>query len=261
MPGGYLGGFIKPNPFRTMRTRLARYAANLLVVLAASLLLTACGGAMEGKSFGDIIAMITTPEGFREMIAWGGYIVLFVIVFAETGLLIGFFLPGDSLLVTAGLLASTDAFGLNIGVLNALLIPAAIIGDAVGYSIGLRSGKRLLARPDSRLFKREHLEKTQAFYDKHGGKTIVLARFVPLVRTFAPVVAGLARMPYRTFAMFNITGGVLWIASTTLLGYFLGRSIPDIEKYIHYVIGVVILLSLIPIVIEFVKHRMAKRVP
>ncbi|MBC8144959.1 MAG: VTT domain-containing protein [bacterium] len=206
-----------------------------------------------------MLKMITTPEGFRELIAWGGYVVLFAIIFAETGLLIGFFLPGDSLLVTAGLLASTDAFGLNIVTLNALLIPAAIIGDAVGYSIGLRSGKRLLNRPDSRFFKREHLEKTQAFYDKHGGKTIVLARFVPLIRTFAPVVAGIAGMRYRDFALFNIAGGVLWISSTTLLGYFLGRSIPNIEKYIHYVIGIVILLSLLPIIIEFIKHRRAKK--
>ena len=242
-----------------MPVRLARIAKNATVVLAASMLLTACGGVLEGKSLGDIVSLITTPEGFREMIAWGGYIVLFAIIFAETGLLVGFFLPGDSLLVTAGLLASTDAFGLDIVALNALLIPAAIIGDAVGYTIGYRSGKRLLARPDSRFFKREHLDKTQAFYDKHGGKTIVLARFVPLIRTFAPVVAGVARMPYRTFAVFNITGGILWIMSTTLLGYFLGRSIPNIEKYIHYVIGVVILLSIIPIIVEFVKHRMAKR--
>jgi membrane-associated protein len=161
--------------------------------------------------------------------------------------------------VTAGLLASSKGFGLNIVVLNALLIPAAIIGDAVGYSIGYRGGRRLLERPDGRFFKREHLEKTQAFYDKHGGKTIVLARFIPLIRTFAPVVAGLARMPYRTFASFNIVGGALWIASTTLLGFFLGRSIPNIEKYIHYVIAIVIFVSLVPVIVEFIRHRIAKR--
>lgn len=236
----------------------SRSAFHVVLLLVASAVLTACSGDVEVNSLGDFFALITTPEGFREMIAWGGYIVLAAIVFAETGLLVGFFLPGDSLLVTAGLLASTDAFGLNIVLLNLILIPAAIIGDAVGYSIGYRSGRRLLSRPDSRFFKREHLEKTQAFYDKHGGKTIVLARFVPLIRTFAPVVAGLARMPYRNFAVFNITGGVLWISSTTLLGFFLGRSIPNIEQYIHYVIAIVIFVSLIPIIVEFVKHRMRR---
>ena len=182
---------------------------------------------------------------------------LFIIIFSETGLLVGFFLPGDSLLVTAGLLASTGT--LNIVHLNLLLIPAAIIGDAVGYSIGYRSGSRLLNRPNSRFFKHEHLERTQAFYVKHGGKTIVIARFVPIVRTFAPVVAGLARMPYRTFATFNIAGGSAWILSTTLLGYFLGRSIPNIEKYIHYVIAAVIFLSFVPIIIEYLKSRSRKR--
>jgi membrane-associated protein len=201
--------------------------------------------------------MISSPQGFRDLIAWGGYFILFAIIFSETGLLIGFFLPGDSLLVTAGLLASAGL--LDIALLNLLLIPAAIIGDAVGYSIGYRSGSRLLNRPNSRFFKKEHIEKTQAFYAKHGGKTIVLARFVPIVRTFAPVVAGLARMPYRNFVTFNIAGGVLWIASTTLLGYFLGRAIPDIEKYVHYVIAAVIFLSIVPIIIEFIRARMRKR--
>lgn len=201
--------------------------------------------------------MITSPEGFRDLISWGGYIILVLIVFAETGLLIGFFLPGDSLLVTAGLLAATGT--LNILWLNLLLIPAAIIGDATGYSIGRRSGKRLLSRPDSRFFKKSHIEKTQEFYAKHGGKTIILARFVPVIRTFAPVVAGIAGMPYRKFAVYNITGGVLWITSTTLLGYFLGNVIPDIEKYIHYVIAAVIFLSLLPVVYEFLKARARRK--
>ena len=208
-------------------------------------------------SIQDFFTMISSPEGFRQLIAWGGYVVLFLIIFSETGLLIGFFLPGDSLLVTAGLLASAGM--LDIVWLNALLIPAAIIGDATGYTIGYRSGKRLLNRPDSRFFKRSHIDKTQEFYAKHGGKTIVLARFVPLVRTFAPVVAGIAQMPYREFALFNVCGGILWIASTTLLGYFLGNLIPDIEKYIHYVIGAVILVSLLPVIIEVLKARARKR--
>lgn len=202
---------------------------------------------------GDFFHMISSPEGFRKMIEGGGYLVLILIIFSETGLLIGFFLPGDSLLVTAGVLAAAGM--LDITLLNVLLIPAAIIGDATGYTIGLRSGKRLLQRPDSRFFKKSHVEKTQEFYAKHGGKTIVLARFVPIVRTFAPMIAGVARMPYRQFAVYNVAGGILWIASTTLLGYWLGRLIPDIERYIHYVIGVVILLSILPIIIEFIRNR------
>jgi membrane-associated protein len=203
--------------------------------------------------------MITTPEGFDKLIAWGGYIILFIIIFSETGLLIGFFLPGDSLLVTAGVLAAAGK--LDIALLNLLLIPAAIIGDAVGYTIGYRSGKRLLNRPDSRFFKKAHIEKTQEFYAKHGGKTIVLARFIPVIRTFAPVVAGLGRMPYRQFASFNVVGGVLWIGSTTLLGYALGNSIPNIGSYLHYVIAVVIFISLLPVAIEFLRARKRRALP
>jgi len=206
----------------------------------------------------DFITMITSKEGMSQLIAWGGYFVLWAIVFAETGLLIGFFLPGDSLLVTAGLLASQGEFGLDIFWLIALLIPAAIIGDAVGYSIGRKSGEKLYSRPDSRFFKQEHIEKTKAFYAKHGGKTIVLARFVPIVRTFAPVVAGAAHMPYRQFASFNVLGGTFWILATTLLGYFLG-NIDGIDSYLHLVIGGVIILSVVPIVVEIFRARRRKR--
>ena len=209
------------------------------------------------ESISDFFHMISSPQGFEQLVRWGGYVALIVIVFAETGLLVGFFLPGDSLLVSAGVLAAAGL--LDIALLNVLLIPAAIIGDATGYSIGRRGSKRLLARPDGRFFKREHLVRTQAFYAKHGGKTIVLARFIPLIRTFAPVVAGIAGMPYRQFAVFNIAGGVLWISSTTLLGYFLGRSIPNIGSYIHYVIAVVIFISILPVIIEYIRHRMRKR--
>jgi membrane-associated protein len=210
-------------------------------------------------SIGNFFHVLTTPEGFRELIAWGGYIILFLIVFAETGLLIGFFLPGDTLLVTAGLLASTGTLELNILLLNLLRIPAAIIGDATGYMIGRRSGARILARPDSRFFKRSHIEKTQEFYAKHGGKTIIIARFIPVVRTFAPVVAGIAGMPYRKFAVYNITGGVLWIASTTLIGYFLGRTIPNVESYLHYLIAGITVVSVAPVAIEFLRARARKR--
>ena len=170
------------------------------------------------ESLKELFELLRNPE---QLVSLGGYTGLTLIVFIETGLLIGFLLPGDSLLVTAGLLAGSGAIGLNIVVLNLLLIPAAIIGDAVGYWIGRRAGRPLVDRPDSRFFKRTHLLRTQAFYERHGGKTIVLARFVPIIRMFAPVVAGVAAMPYRRFAMFNIVGGIGWVLSMTLLGYFL----------------------------------------
>jgi membrane-associated protein len=135
---------------------------------------------------------------------------------------------------------------------------AAVLGDATGYFIGRRAGHALYNRPNSRWFKREHLMRTHAFYEKHGGKTIILARFIPIVRTFAPVVAGAADMGYRKFATFNIIGGVAWIFSTTMLGYLLARVVPDIEKYLHLVIAVVIFLSLLPPIIEWLKHRKKK---
>ncbi len=155
-----------------------------------------------------------------------GYIGLFAIIFAETGLLIGFFLPGDTLLITSGLLIQQDKVGLELWILIPLLIAAAILGDAVGYQIGKHTGPRLFKREDSRLFHKDHLERAQRFYDKHGGKTIVLARFLAFVRTFAPTVAGAAAMPYRKFVTYNVTGAVLWVPSMTLLGYFFGKTIP-----------------------------------
>ncbi len=206
----------------------------------------------------DFFHMITSKEGFNQIIEWGGYAALFAIIFSETGLLIGFFLPGDSLLFTAGLLSSNHRFGLDIFWLNVLLIPAAIIGDAVGYTIGRRSGDRLYNRPNSRFFKKEHIEKTQAFYAKHGGKTIILARFVPIVRTFAPMIAGAAKMPYREFATFNILGGILWIMSTTLLGYFLGQNEWVEENFEKVILGI-IFLSILPIIIELLRARSRKR--
>lgn len=205
----------------------------------------------------EYLKMFTTTEGLNRFLEWYGqtglYLTLIAIVFAETGLLIGFFLPGDSLLVTAGLLASQGK--LNIVYLNLFLIPAAIIGDAVGYSIGRKSGKRLMTRPDTRFFKKAHIQKTHEFYEKHGGKTIVIARFIPVIRTFAPVVAGIAGMPYRKFVTYNVAGGVFWIMSTTLAGYLLGKVIPNIDKYLHLVIAVVIVLSLLPPLFEYLKHR------
>jgi membrane-associated protein len=209
----------------------------------------------------DLIqSFFKTLYNVPELIRWGGMFGLILIVFAETGLMVGFFLPGDSLLVTAGLFAAKG--DLNIWWLNISLILAAIIGDAVGYWIGYRAGKALYSRPNSFFFRREHLIKTHAFYEKHGGKTIILARFMPIFRTFAPVVAGAAEMTYRRFAIFNITGGILWVTSMTLTGYFLGLAVPDLEQHIHIVVAVVIFLSLLPAMIAWLKSRLdARKVP
>lgn len=194
---------------------------------------------------------------FDELIRWGGYVVLVIIVFAETGLLAGFFLPGDSLLVTAGLLSAVEGT-LNIWVANLLLSAAAIAGDSVGYWIGYHAGPKIFSRDDSFFFHKNHLVRTQRFYEKYGAKTIVLARFIPIVRTFAPTVAGVGKMEYRRFLFFNVAGGVGWVMTMTLAGFFLGRSIPDIEKQIHWVILIVIVLSFIPIIREIWLSRMAK---
>jgi membrane-associated protein len=188
-----------------------------------------------------------------DLVRWGGYVVLVAIVFVETGLLVGFFLPGDSLLITAGLVAATGA--LNIWWLNVLLVAAAIVGDSVGYAIGWRAGPRLFTRPKSLLFNPRHIDRTRAFYARHGAKTIVIARFVPIVRTFAPVVAGVGQMEYRRFLFYNVAGGVGWVTSMTWAGYLLGRTVPNINEQIHVVVIIVILLSLIPIVVELVRER------
>ncbi|MBI2167621.1 MAG: VTT domain-containing protein [Candidatus Omnitrophica bacterium] len=187
---------------------------------------------------------------FDELIRWGGYLVLVIIVFSETGLLAGFFLPGDSLLVTAGLLAAVEGT-LNIWFLNLLLSGAAILGDTTGYWLGRHFGPRIFNREDSFFFHKNHLLRTQKFYEKYGAKTIILARFIPIVRTFAPTVAGVGRMEYKRFLMYNVLGGIGWVASMTLTGYFLGRSVPDIEKQIHWVILIVIVLSFLPILKEW----------
>jgi membrane-associated protein len=192
-----------------------------------------------------------------ELIRMGGLIGLVAVVFAETGLMVGFFLPGDSLLVTAGLFAAKG--DLNIVWLNLALMAAAIVGDATGYWIGRRAGQALYNRPNSFFFRKQHLIKTHEFYEKHGGKTIVIARFVPIIRTFAPVVAGAAEMTYRHFALYNIMGGIGWVASMTLTGYFLGRAVPDIDKHIHIVVAVVIFLSLLPGVISILREKTKAR--
>lgn len=191
----------------------------------------------------------------RALVQWGGYVGLTAIIFVETGLLVGFFLPGDSLLVTAGLLASQPDFGLNVYLLGALLSAAAIVGDSVGYMIGRQMGPRIFTREDSLLFHKKHLIRAQEFYERHGGKTIVIARFVPIIRTFAPVVAGVGSMKYRSFIAYNVFGGLLWIWSLLFTGYFLGRYIPGIDKHIEIVILVVIFLSILPGIIGWWKER------
>jgi len=198
-----------------------------------------------------------TVYNVPELIRLVGLYGLIVIVFAETGLLIGFFLPGDSLLITAGLFAARG--DLDIVTLNIALIIAAIAGDATGYAIGKRTGKALYNRPDSFFFRKEHLRITREFYDKHGGKTIIFARFMPIVRTFAPVVAGVAEMGYARFATYNVIGGIAWVTSCTLGGYLLGALIPNIESRIHLVVGVVIVVSLLPPGIAWLRSRMAAR--
>ena len=193
----------------------------------------------------------------RGLVQAGGYVALAIIVFTETGLMIGFFLPGDSLLVTAGLFAAKG--DLNIVVLNVLLMACAIAGDATGYYIGKKLGPALFRKEDSLFFKKKHLIATQEFYERHGGKTIIIARFVPIIRTFAPVVAGMAGMQYRRFAVFNIIGGIGWVFSMTMLGYLLVTMFPATEKHIEKVIIIVIFLSILPGIIEWLRARMRAR--
>jgi membrane-associated protein len=193
------------------------------------------------------------PDAIQEAIRWGGYAILAAIIFTETGLFVGLFLPGDSLLIIAGLVAATG--GLHIGWLMVLLGAAAIVGDSTGYAIGYRAGPLLFRRPKSLLFNPKHLERTRDFYARHGAVTIVIARFVPIIRTFAPTVAGIGRMEYRRFLFYNVVGGLGWVISMTGAGYLLGRTIPNITSYVHVVALVVIVLSVIPIVTGFLRER------
>jgi membrane-associated protein len=179
-----------------------------------------------------------------ETIAEAGIWVIALIIFTESGLLVGFFLPGDTLLVAAGVLAAQGALSIQTTILA--IVIAAIVGDNVGYSIGKATGKRLFRKKDSVLFKHEYVEKAQQFYDKHGGKAIIMARFVPIVRTFAPMVAGIGKMPRGRFFFFNVIGAVLWGVGVTLLGYFVGSKIPRIGDYLEYALMFVIALSLTP---------------
>jgi membrane-associated protein len=192
--------------------------------------------------------------------SWAGmlgpwlYLVLFLIIFCETGLVVTPFLPGDSLLFAVGALASVDGSSIHLPLLSALLFGAAVAGDAVNYAIGARIGPRVFSHSDSRLFNRKHLIRTQRFYEKYGGKTIVLARFIPIIRTFAPFVAGIGTMAYPRFALFNVTGGALWVLSFLLGGFFFG-NVPVVKQNFHYVIVAIIVLSIIPPILEYLRAR------
>jgi membrane-associated protein len=186
------------------------------------------------------------------------YVVLFLIIFCETGLVVTPFLPGDSLLFAVGALLSLPGSPLDLPLMLILLCAAAVLGDAVNYSIGLRVGPRVFTSETSRLLNKEHLLRTQHFYEKYGGKTIVLARFMPIVRTFAPFVAGIGQMSYPRFAMFNVTGGIAWVVSFVLGGYLFGE-VPVVKRNFHIVIVAIILLSVTPPIIEYLRHRREAR--
>lgn len=204
-----------------------------------------------------LAAGFLNPE---QLLATGGLALLTGIVFAETGLLIGFFLPGDSLLFIAGFLSS-DAGGNQLPALPIVLLcvfAAAVVGDQVGYLFGRKVGPPLFSRPDSRLFKQEYVRKAEVFFERHGAKTIVLARFVPIVRTFAPIVAGVGRMHYKTFVTYNVVGALLWAVGLTTLGYFLGQ-ITVVKENVEIAVVAIVVISLVPMGIEYLRHRREKQ--
>jgi membrane-associated protein len=200
------------------------------------------------------------PLDPEELLRQGGLVALSLIVFAESGLLIGFFLPGDSLLFIAGFLSSSAGDNVlpPLPIVLVCTFVAAVLGDQVGYVFGRRVGPALFAKPDSRIFRQHYVTKAEVFFDRYGAKTIVLARFVPIVRTFAPIVAGVGQMPYRTFVTFNIVGALLWAVGVTTLGYFLGE-IDAVEQNLEIAIVAIVLISVLPMVIEFWRHRRQAR--
>jgi len=211
----------------------------------------------------DLVRILTSPDRLIQLLSpmftsWLGYALLFAIVFSETGLLVGFFLPGDSLMFLVGAVAG--AGNLNMFVVNLVLMAAAILGDSFGYALGRRTGPAIFDRPDSRWFRREHLARTHAFYEKYGGKTIVYARFVPIVRTFAPFVAGVGKMNYGRFLSFNVFGGIGWVFGMTMLGYLLG-GVPIVKQHLEKVILLIILISVAPVVVEGVKAYRKQKLP
>lgn len=212
------------------------------------------------NSFLELYRSLTNPERLIHLLGtflsgWVAYGVLFAVIYSETGLLVGLFLPGDSFLFTIGVVAGLGA--LNIVKVNGLLMLAAVLGDSTGYLLGRQTGPRIFNRPDSRLFKQEYITRTKRFYERYGGKTIVLARFVPIVRTFAAFVAGVGQMPYLRFLPFSLCGGIGWVLLMTTAGYWLGR-VPFVQHNFDKVILLIIFLSLMPTIIEVLKARRQK---
>ncbi|MFI5057362.1 MAG: DedA family protein [Candidatus Acidiferrales bacterium] len=203
--------------------------------------------------FESITHLFKTIYDVEGLIRWGGPLLVCIIVFIETGFFVGFFLPGDSLLVTAGVFSAAGTIPLRWILLPVML--CAIAGDQIGYWVGRSAGAALYRREDSFFFRRSHLQAAHDFYEKYGGKTIILARFVPIIRTFSPPVAGAAAMSYYRYLIYDIFGGIFWVGSMVLGGFFLGRSIPNISQRIHYVIAVVILLSILPAIISILHAR------
>jgi membrane-associated protein len=205
----------------------------------------------------SLFELLERLRDLPTLVQWAGYAGLIAIIFVETGFFFGFFLPGDSLLVTAGLLISTG-LDMNLYLLGALLNVAAIAGDALNYWVGRITGPRIFVRDESLLFRRRHVDRAHEFYERYGAVTIVLARFVPIIRTFAPLVAGVAKMDYRVFAIYNVLGATAWIWSMLFTGYFLGRYVPGIDRHIELVIIVVIFLSILPGIIGWWRERRRK---
>ena len=209
----------------------------------------------------DVWHSLTNPDQLIHLLSqvltgWLGYALLAAIVFAETGLLVGLFLPGDSLLFTVGVVAG--AGGLDIVSICLLLVASSVIGDQSGYFLGYRTGPKIFTRPDSLLFKRDYVKRTQDFFQKHGGKTLIYAKFVPVVRTFAPFMAGVGRMPYARFVSFNIFGGIGWVVSMTMAGYFLG-GVPFIRRNFEKVVIGIVVVSVLPVLIQLLRSRKGDR--
>lgn len=204
----------------------------------------------------DLFLNLFSTEGIINLVKTGGYLAILAIIFAESGLFFGFFLPGDSLIFTAGFLASQGF--LNIWFLVPLLFIAAVLGDNVGYGFGKKVGPKIFSREDSIFFKKKYLDQAHDFYEKHGSKTIILARFIPVIRTFAPIVAGAGQMEYKTFFLFNIIGGALWTTILPVGGFYLGRIIPNPDRYLLPIIVFIIFLSILPGIISLLKRFFKK---
>jgi len=202
----------------------------------------------------DFFKTLTDPQ---SIIHYGGLWLLLIVIFAETGLLIGFFLPGDSLIFIAGLLCATkpDLLGVAFVPLLLLLMSAAILGNIVGYWFGKKAGENLYNKKDSFFFRKKHLETTRSFYEQHGGKTLVIGRFLPIIRTFAPVFAGVIKVDFKLFLIYNVVGAVAWIGSIGSIAYFLGRRFPQTEDYLGYIVIGLIVVTAIPVLITYLKNR------